>query len=88
MLERRRNSQSEFLRENGEQLFLKLKEENYGRAQREFIRVAALNAGYLIDFSRITQEDMIYASKESFLCNYRPMQKLLSKCIFKSGDIY
>ena len=82
---------SEFLRENGEQLFLKLKEENYcenlpldmfvnrlayffseinalhpfregnGRAQREFIRVAALNAGYLIDFSRITQEDMIYA---------------------------
>lgn len=109
---------SEFLRENGEQLFLKLKEENYcenlpldmfvnrlayffseinalhpfregnGRAQREFIRVAALNAGYLIDFSRITQEDMIYASKESFLCNYRPMQKLLSKCIFKSGDIY
>ncbi len=101
---------SEFLRENGEQLFLKLKEENYcenlpldmfvnrlayffseinalhpfregnGRAQREFIRVAALNAGYLIDFSRITQEDMIYASKESFF-----VTTVLCKSCFRSA---
>lgn len=108
----------EFLRENGEQLFLKLKAENYcenlpleifvnrlayffseinalhpfregnGRAQREFIRVVALRAGYQINFSYITQDDMIYASKESFLCNYLPMQKLFFKCIFKSGEMH
>lgn len=36
-----------------------------GRAQREFIRELALQAGFVIDWSRVTREQMMAASLES-----------------------
>jgi cell filamentation protein len=40
--------------------------EGNGRAQREFIRELGIQAGFAIDWSRITQDRMIAASRESF----------------------
>lgn len=40
--------------------------EGNGRTQREFIRELGLHAGFEIDWSRITREQMIAASRESF----------------------
>ena len=37
-----------------------------GRAQREFVRELAIKAGFLLDWSRVTREQMIAASVESF----------------------
>ncbi len=40
--------------------------EGNGRAQREFIRALGIHAGFAIDWSRITQDRMIAASRQSF----------------------
>src|SRR5712691_7683176 len=40
--------------------------EGNGRAQREFIRTLGAQAGFVIDWSRITRDDMITGSRESF----------------------
>jgi cell filamentation protein len=40
--------------------------EGNGRTQREFIRELALRAGFVIDWSRITRNQMTAASRESF----------------------
>ena len=37
-----------------------------GRAQREFIRELAEQTGFVIDWSRVTREQMMAASLESF----------------------
>lgn len=37
-----------------------------GRTQREFIRELAVQAGFVIDWSRVTREQMTAASLESF----------------------
>ena len=37
-----------------------------GRAQREFIRELAIHAGFVIDWSRVTREQMTTASVQSF----------------------
>lgn len=55
--------------------------EGNGRTQREFIRQLTLSEGYIIEFYRITEDEMLYASKESFLCNYRPMEDLFQRCL-------
>ena len=39
--------------------------EGNGRTQREFIRELALKCGYKIDFSKISKEQMLEASKDS-----------------------
>ena len=61
--------------------------EGNGRTQREFIRELALKCGYKIDFSKISKEQMLEASKDSFLCKYDKMELLfntcLSRCDFK-----
>ena len=57
--------------------------EGNGRAQREFIRLLALKNGYVIKFERISEDEMIRASQESFLCNYSYMEKLFVKCVHK-----
>lgn len=57
--------------------------EGNGRAQREFIRELALSQGFLIEFSRVSAEDMLDASKASFLCNYVPMEQIFEKCLVK-----
>ena len=55
--------------------------EGNGRSQREFIRMLALKNGYKIHYSRITEEEMVSASKESFLCRYSSMENIIRKCI-------
>jgi cell filamentation protein len=55
--------------------------EGNGRTQREFIRELALSAGYTIHFANITEEEMLKASIDSFMCDYRKMEELFCKCI-------
>lgn len=105
---------SQFILENAEDIFNRLKKENYlqdykdvdkmserlayylseinalhpfregnGRAQREFIIVLARRAGYVVDFSKISQEEMIQASEEAFYCDYRHMNDIFSKITSK-----
>jgi cell filamentation protein len=40
--------------------------EGNGRAQREFIRELGIEAGFIIDWSRINRQQMLAASRESF----------------------
>lgn len=56
------------------------REEN-GRSQREFIRTLALHIGYVINFAKVSKEEMLKASKDSFLCDYGKMEQLFKKCI-------
>lgn len=58
--------------------------EGNGRSQREFIRTLSLNMGYVINFAKVSKEEMIKASQDSFLCNYGRMEQLFIKCIIKN----
>jgi cell filamentation protein len=40
--------------------------EGNGRAQREFIRELGIEAGFMIDWSRMNRRQMMAASRESF----------------------
>ena len=40
--------------------------EGNGRSQREFIRELGLHAGFVVDWSRVTRDQMTAASRESF----------------------
>ena len=51
--------------------------EGNGRAQREFIRQLALQNNYFLSFAKITQEEMILASKASFNLDYSPLEKII-----------
>ncbi len=57
--------------------------EGNGRCQREFIRTLALNAGYVVNFAKVNGEEMLHASKNSFLCDYKGMEQLFARCIRK-----
>lgn len=57
--------------------------EGNGRSQREFIRSLALKNGYLIYFEKVSKEEMLIASKKSFMCDYEDMEKIMAKCIKK-----
>lgn len=102
-----------FIESQAEEIFGKLKEENYlqgldgreisvrlayffseinalhpfregnGRCQREFIRTLALHAGYVINFANVTGEEMLKASEDFFLCDYKRMEQLFACCIRK-----
>ena len=105
---------SQFILENAEDIFNRLKKENYlqdykdvnkmserlayylseinalhpfregnGRAQREFIIVLARRAGYVVDFSKVSQEEMIQASEEAFYCDYRHMNEIFARITSK-----
>ena len=50
--------------------------EGNGRAQRLFIEYLAENAGYSVDFSQVTDKQMIEASAASFLCDYAKMDEI------------
>ena len=58
--------------------------EGNGRSQREFIRSLSLKNGYILYFADASQDEMIEASKDSFLCDYRSMETLFEKCMRKS----
>lgn len=53
--------------------------EGNGRAQRLFIEYLAENAGYSVDFSYVSSQEMIEASAEAFACNYTKMDKLFER---------
>lgn len=55
--------------------------EGNGRTQREFMRELALQQGYVMHFAAISEEEMLEASVNSFLCDYDKMEKLLNKII-------
>lgn len=55
--------------------------EGNGRTQREFIRELALKRGYIIRFARIPRDEMMDASRESFLCRYEKMEALFWKAV-------
>lgn len=55
--------------------------EGNGRSQREFVRCLALYNGYIINFANATKDEMLEASKASFLCNYNLMEQLFRKCL-------
>lgn len=57
--------------------------EGNGRSQREFIRSLALKNGYLIYFEKASKEEMLIASKKSFMRDYEDMEKIMAKCIKK-----
>lgn len=52
--------------------------EGNGRAQRLFIEYLAENAGYRVDFSQVTDKQMIEASSASFLCDYAKMNEIFT----------
>lgn len=59
--------------------------EGNGRSQREFIRCLALHNGYVVNFANASKEEMMKASEDSFLCDYRAMEQLFKKCIRRKG---
>ena len=55
--------------------------EGNGRTQREFIRKLAYQSGYILHFSAISEQEMVQASIDSFVCNYKKMEALFIKII-------
>lgn len=60
--------------------------EGNGRTQRLFIEYLALNAGYRVDFSDVTPEEMIIASAESFACDYEKINAMFERITHKVED--
>lgn len=50
--------------------------EGNGRSQRLFIEYLAKQAGFSVDFSQVSDKQMIEASAASFLCDYTKMDKI------------
>lgn len=57
--------------------------EGNGRTQRLFIEYLARVAGYGIDFSEITPQEMIVASAEAFNCQYEKMENIFQKSVYQ-----
>lgn len=57
--------------------------EGNGWSQREFIRCLTLHNGYVINFVNADKDEMLEASRESFLCEYGAMERLFRKCLKK-----
>lgn len=55
--------------------------EGNGRSQREFIRELAIQHGYSVYFAKISAEEMLEASLESFICKYGKMEALFEKVL-------
>lgn len=55
--------------------------EGNGRTQRLFVAELARRAGYDLDFSGITPEEMIVASDEAFRHNYEPLEQIVAKSL-------
>lgn len=53
--------------------------EGNGRVQRIFIEQLAQNAGYHVDFSQVSAEEMISASERAFACDYEQMDILFQR---------
>lgn len=55
--------------------------EGNGRTQREFMRQLALRAGYALDWSRVSREEMMEASRESFRRGNAGLEQLLDRSL-------
>lgn len=55
--------------------------EGNGRTQRLFVEYLASVAGYRVDFSLVSAEEMIIASAESFACDYRRINEMFDEII-------
>lgn len=55
--------------------------EGNGRTQRLFIELLAERAGYEVDFSEVSAEEMIQASADSFLLKYDKMNALMERIV-------
>ena len=55
--------------------------EGNGRTQRELIRQLACDSGYILHFAAITETEMMEASIDSFVCDYKKMEALFTKII-------
>lgn len=55
--------------------------EGNGRTQREFLRELAKTCGYRLQWEKITPEEMLAASIDSFVKKYEKMEALFDKCI-------
>ena len=53
--------------------------EGNGRTQRLFIEYLASVAGYRVDFSQVTAEEMIIASADSFACEYESINQMFDR---------
>lgn len=53
--------------------------EGNGRTQREFIRQLAYESGYILHFAVISEAEMVEASIDSFICDYKKMETLFTK---------
>ena len=57
--------------------------EGNGRTQRMFIEHLAYSVGYLLDFMKISSEDMLEASVRAFVCDYGLMEKIITNALEK-----
>ena len=57
--------------------------EGNGRTQRMFIEHLAYSAGYLLDFMKISSEDMLEASVRAFVCDYGLMEIIITNALEK-----
>lgn len=57
--------------------------EGNGRTQRLFVKQLALDADYHLDFTGITDEEMIVASVRGFVLDYSPMENLVRRGLTK-----
>ena len=53
--------------------------EGNGRVQRLFIEYLALIAGYRVDFSEVSPQEMIVASADSFACDYGSINRMFEE---------
>lgn len=53
--------------------------EGNGRTQRVFIEYLAKSAGYDVNFSDVTQDEMIEASIQAFDCEYETMEQMFAR---------
>lgn len=57
--------------------------EGNGRVQRLFIGELASRAGYFVDFSGVSAEEMIRASDKTFHYDYKMMEEIIARIITK-----
>lgn len=57
--------------------------EGNGRTQRIFIEYLADNAGYNVDFSSVTDREMIVASAEAYACEYAAINAMMNRITHK-----
>lgn len=57
--------------------------EGNGRTQREFFRELAIHADHEINYSSIGEEEMVEASRDSFVRKYDRLNHLMSKAVIR-----